>query len=119
MNLGQLLHLFVADTTVRIVGALIALDFVLGVAGAVKKGTFAVGYLHAFLIDDVLSKLVPWFALYAATKVGLSGGMFEGIRDATFGFVTGAMGASILASLGELGIANLPSALTAEKKVSA
>lgn len=118
MTLGQLLHLFVADTTVRVVAILIALDFILGVAAALKAGTFGIGYLHGFLIDDVLSKLVPWFALYAATKVGLSDGMFDGIRDATFAFVTAAMGASILKSLTDLGIANLPKALTAEKKLT-
>jgi hypothetical protein len=91
---------------------------VLGVAAALKDGTFSFGYLHGFLIDDVLSKLVPWFALYAATKVGLSNSMFVGIRDATFAAVTAAMSASILKSLGDLGIANLPSALTSEKKIA-
>jgi len=44
--------------------------------------------------------------------------MFGGVRDATFAFVTAAMGASILGSLGELGIANLPSVLTSEKKIA-
>jgi hypothetical protein len=118
MNLGQLLHVFISDTLVRTVGILVALDFVLGVAAAVKDGTFKLGWLHGFLIDDILSKLVPWFALYAATKVGLSNAMFVGIRDATFAFVTAGMTASILKSLGDLGISNLPSVLTSEKKLT-
>jgi Bacteriophage holin family len=117
MDLGQLLHLFVSDTTVRVVAALVAVDFVLGVSAAVKDGTFSFGYLHGFLIDDVLSKLVPWFAVYAASKAGLSDSMFAGLRDAIFAAVTAAMTASILKSLADLGLANLPSALTKEKKI--
>lgn len=118
MDLGVLLHLFVSDTTVRIVAILIALDFVLGVSAALKAGSFSIGYLHGFLIDDVLSKLVPWFAVYAASKAGLSDSMFTGLRDAIFAAVTAAMIASILKSLTDLGFTGLPSALTKEKKIA-
>lgn len=118
MDLGALLHAFVSDLTVRTVAALIAVDFVLGVSAALKNKTFSFGYLHAFLIDDVLSKLVPFFAVYAAAKVGLSNGMFEGLRDSIFAFVTAAMGASILNSLKDLGISTLPPTLTKEKKIA-
>lgn len=117
MDLGVLLHLFVADATVKTVAALVAVDFVLGVAAAVKDGTFAIGFLHGFLISDVLAKVVPFFAIYAAAKVGTSDAWFSGLRDAVFAAVAAGMTASILKSLSDLGFANLPSALTAEKKL--
>lgn len=115
MGFGALLHAFVSDTTVRIVAGLVVLDFVLGVASALKDGTFRLGWLHGFLITDVLEKLVPWFAVYAATKVGLSDGLFSGIRDAVFAGVSAAMTASILSSLASLGFSGLPATLTGGK----
>lgn len=118
MDLGSLLHLFVSDVTVKTVAALIAVDFVVGVAASLKDGTFSVGHLHGFLIDDVLSKAVPFFAIYAAAKAGLSDAWFSGLRDATFVAVTAGMSASILKSLADLGFAGLPASLTREKKLS-
>ena len=117
MTLGTLLHAFVSDATVKTVAALVAADFILGVAAALKDGSFSFGYLHGFLTNDVLGKVVPFFALYAGAKVGTSGNWFSGIRDATFAAVVAGMTASILKSLGDLGVANLPAVLTSEKKL--
>jgi hypothetical protein len=63
--LTQLLRDFAADDKLAGVLFLIAADLVLGAAAALKLGTFRLAYFAAFLRDDVLGKVVPWFGFYA------------------------------------------------------
>lgn len=118
MTYGQLLNLFFSDKTLQLVGLYIAVDFTLGVAAALKTGTFKMGWLHGFLVDDVLAKVVPFGIVYMGAKTGLSDGWFEILRDSIFAVITASFVASILGSLAELGFASLPPALMATKTVT-
>lgn len=103
-TIGQLIRAFTDDPEIRLVAALILLDFVFGVAAAVKAGTFRVGWLHGFLLEDVLQKLIPYFAVWAAVRLGGDieiagvGAIEEGVGAA----VVLALGASVLNSLRDL-----------------
>jgi hypothetical protein len=105
MNLSELIRAFTADQTVQLVAALIALDFVMGVSAGVKAKTFRLGWLADFLRNDVLGKVVPYFAVWGAVRIG---GDFElagfGMIEETVGAaVVLALGASVLNSLRDLG----------------
>lgn len=113
MNLGALLSAFVHDDQFVIAIILIFLDVVLGSLAAAKHGNFRFSYFGDFARNDLLYKLVPWFVLYAASKVaggvdivipGLDLGV---VSMAIFVALVAAWVASILGSLQELG---LPSA---------
>lgn len=58
------LNAFVHDSKVHIALLLIALDFLFGVGAAVKMGVFRLSYIMDFLRNDILFKLLPYFALY-------------------------------------------------------
>lgn len=118
MTYGQLLNLFFSDKTLQLVGLYVAVDLTLGVAAALKLGTFKLGWLHGFLIDDVLGKVVPFGIVYMGAKTGLSDGWFEALRDSIFGVITAAFVASVLGSLAELGLVSLPPALTSTKTLA-
>lgn len=106
MNFSELIRAFSADETVQLVGALIFLDFVLGMSAGVKAGTFRFGWIADFLRADVLAKVVPYFAVWGAVRIG---GDFElagfGMIEETVGAaVVLALGASVLNSLRDLSI---------------
>lgn len=109
----QLLREFADDPTVRLVAALILLDFVLGVAAAVKARTFRVGWLSDFLRADVLAKVVPYFAVWGAVRVSgdleLAG--YGLIEEGVGAAVVLALGASVLNSLRDLGLHSAPDAV--------
>lgn len=116
MSLSTLLGQFADDAGVRLVAALILLDLVLGVAHAVKAGTFRFVVLADFLRNDVLGKVVPFFGVWAAVRIGgdieISGfGLIEEVVN--YGVVA-SLGASVLNSLKGLGLAGLPEVVAAE-----
>lgn len=101
-----LLREFADDPTVRLVAALILVDFVLGVAAGLKAKTFRLGWLSDFLRSDVLGKVVPYFAVWGAVRVSgdieLAGhGAIEEIVGLA---VIAAVSASILNSLRDLSL---------------
>lgn len=108
MGISQLIDAFANDPTVKAVGVLIFLDVVLGVSAAVYARTFRFGWLSDFLRRDVLGKVVPYFAVWAATRVGgdieIAG--YGAIEELVGVFVLASLGASVLNSLRELGIAS-------------
>ena len=110
-----LLREFADDPTVRLVAALILIDFVLGVAASVKAGTFRLGWLSDFLRADVLGKVVPYFAVWGAVRVSgdieIAG--YGAIEEVVGAAVVLALSASALNSLRDLGI--LPSALSKDE----
>lgn len=108
-DLGAFLNAFVQDDQLKLVAFLVLADIILGVVAAVTTGTFRLKHISAFLRDDVLEKVVPWFALFALGKandqfeiVGNIG--FGALADAAFVAVTAALAASILKSIGQLPI---------------
>jgi hypothetical protein len=110
MNFGQLLHHFFSDGKVLAALAAVLIDFVLGVAAALKLRTFRLSYISDFGRNDVLFKLVPYFVLYSGALVagskdvvipGLDLGLIAGAAYVAF---MAAWVGSILASLAHLGI---------------
>lgn len=101
-----LLREFADDATVRLVAALILLDLVAGIAAGVKAKTFRFGWLSDFLRADVLGKVVPYFAVWAAVRVSgdieIAG--YGAIEEVVGGAVVLALTASVLNSLRDVGI---------------
>lgn len=104
-------HTFTHDTKVHIALFLVFLDFLFGVAAALKRGTFRLSYISDFAKNDILGKLVPYFALYVLALV--SGGTNLVIPVLDFGLAANALyvaivaawTGSILSSISALGIA--------------
>ena len=103
--MNALIEAFANDPGVRLAAVLVALDFVLGVAAAVKAHMFRIGWLADFLRADVLGKLLPYFAVWAAVRLGgdVELGGIGAIEETINGALVLAVGASILNSLRDLG----------------
>ena len=101
----QLIEAFANDPGIRLAAALVLLDFVLGVSAALKARTFRLAWLPDFLRRDVLGKLVPYFAVWAAVRLGgdVELGGVGAIEETVNAAVVLALGASILNSLRDLG----------------
>lgn len=104
----ELLTQFANDKMVITIAALVALDVVLGVAAALRDPdqAFRLSYLTDFLRNDVLGKLVPYYAIWACAALG---GDFEvaglsGIQDGVGVIVCAALAGSILNSLRDMGL---------------
>lgn len=104
----ELLKQFTGDPAVQAAAVLVTLDFVLGVASALKAGTFRLAFVADVLRSDVLGKLVPFYAVWAAVEIG---GDFEipgldlgAIKAAAALAVWAALGGSIMNSLRDLGL---------------
>lgn len=102
----QLLHDFANDSMVITIAVLVGLDLVLGVAAALKdpSQSFRLAYLTDFLRNDVLGKMIPYYAVWAAVNVG---GDFEvagipAIEDGVGALVIAALAGSILNSLRDM-----------------
>jgi hypothetical protein len=117
VSVAQLIHSFVTDVQTKTVFAMIVLDLVLGVLAALKLGTFRLAFLANFARNDVLGKVIPFFALHSAALVAgeqnvvIPGFDISMISDAVFGLVAAAMVGSILGSLADLGLSAIPPAL--------
>lgn len=100
----SLLRAFADDPTVRLVAALILVDFVVGIAAGLKAKTFRLGWVSDFLRNDVLGKVVPYFAVWGAVRVSgdieLAG--YGAIEEIVGLAVVAAISASILNSLRDL-----------------
>lgn len=121
-TIGTFLNSFVHDDQLKLVVSLIVADFVLGVVAALMRGMFRLSYVSAFLRDDVLHKVVPWFALFCLGKannateiVGPVG--FGALADGAFVAVTAALAASILKSVADFGI-DLPESIAGSDPAS-
>ena len=104
----ELLKQFGNDPETIAIVALIAADFVFGVAAAVFNKTQSINfaYLGDFLRTDVLGKLVPvaglWFLFHATGDIQL--GDLEVIETGASTFAIVALSASVLKSLKDLGL---------------
>lgn len=108
MTIDQVVQLFVDDTQLKAVVVLIALDIVVGIIAAVATGKFALSKVAAFLKDDVLGKVLPWFAVFAAAKfapsVEVLGVDLNQIQTVLWAAVGVALVFSLTASLNDLGL---------------
>lgn len=104
----ELLRQFANDEMVILIAILVGLDLLLGVAAAVRNDaqSFRLSYLTDFLRNDVLGKLVPYYAIWAAVNLG---GDFEiagipAIEDGVGALVIAALAGSVLNSLRDMGL---------------
>ncbi len=109
MSITEILHSFAGDEQVKAVIILIVADLILGIIAAVVNPAqqFHLNYVGNFLRNDVLGKVVPWFALYALGKTSGSavlGVDFSTIADGAFVVVAAALVGSLLGSLGDMGL---------------
>ncbi len=117
MDITAILSSFAHDKQLAVVISLIFADFILGVLASFKLGTFRLTYLSNFARNDLLGKVVPWFAVFALDKASHAANIvgpidWSQISTAAFAAVTAAMVGSILSSVADLG---LPSAPTTAK----
>lgn len=112
----DLLNQFTEDPTVIGLSLLVALDVILGVLSALKAGVFKFVIVSDFLRADVLGKLVPYYAIWAAVHVGgdVMLGDFGVIEETAGALALAAIGASVLNSVRELGLGGLPDAVAAD-----
>lgn len=111
MTLDQLLKAFSSDSQFTTLLVLIGADLVLGVLAALKTKTFQVGYFWTFLQDDGIWALA-WGVLYSVALVNpgtlLGGyGTFGDVQKLVFGALSAKLIASIVTTLGDLGIPGL------------
>jgi len=106
----QWVSTFAHDGKVQAAIFLVVVDLILGVTAAVKNGTFKFNYLMDFAKQDVLGKLIPYFALYVIalvagnTDIVIPGLDFGVIAGAAYVTLVAAMSASILGSISDLGL---------------
>jgi hypothetical protein len=101
----RLLNQFTEDPTVILLAALVGLDVVLGVLSALVRKTFKFVLIADFLRADVLGKLLPYYAVWAALHITGDDPMigdFGVIEETTGALAVAALGASVLNSLNEL-----------------
>ncbi len=109
MTINHLISTFAHDDQTKTVLVLIVLDLVLGVCAAVKLGTFALSYIANFARNDVLAKVIPFFAVYSAglvapnVSVGIDQANLANLSDLLFVAVAGALVGSLVSSLSDLG----------------
>jgi len=108
-DIGAFLNSFLHNDQLKLVVFLIVADLVLGVIAAVINHTFVLKHITAFLRDDVLEKVVPWFALFCLGKANsgfdIVGSVdFGTLADAAFVGVSAALLGSLLKSLNDMHI---------------
>ena len=117
----SLLNQFTEDPTVILLAALVGLDVVLGVLSALVRKTFKFVMVADFLRADVLGKLLPYYAVWAAVHVtgDVMLGDFGVIEETTGAAAVLALSASILNSLNELRLGTSDQASTSATEVLA
>jgi hypothetical protein len=117
VTIAQILSLFVHDKQSQTILALILVDLILGVAAALKLGTFRLAYLANFARNDVLGKVAPFLVISAAADVAggvnivIPGLDLKNMATGMFVGISAAMVGSILSSLKDLTGAALPEAV--------
>ena len=108
MTIQDVAHQFANDKQLQAVLVLIALDLILGVAAAVKTRQFQFTKLVGFLQNDVLGKVLPWFALFAfgkfAPSVDVLGLDLNQIQTGVWVLMSAALIASLVSSLADMGL---------------
>lgn len=110
MSVGEFLRVFWNDGKVEILAVLVALDFLLGVAAAIKLGTFRLSYISDFVRKDVIFKIGGYLVVYAgAIYAGQADIVIDGldlgvIAGSVYVVIVAAMVGSLLNSLRDLGV---------------
>lgn len=110
MAIGDALRALFVDNRLQWILLLVALDFGLGIIAALKLGTFRLTYIADFLRTDVLFKVAPFALVYLGYKYAPSSDIvipgldLEIIMNGVWAIMVGAMVASVLKSLRDLGL---------------
>ena len=108
--MGQLVNSFWNDERVQIAFLLVILDLLLGVVAALYLRKFRLSYISDVLRNDVLFKVLPFFALYAGYKyagnadIVIPGLDLEVVMNASWAVVLAALVGSLVNSLRDLGL---------------
>lgn len=98
---------FTDDPTVRAIAAFWVLDFLLGLFSGIKAGEFRLSYIADTFRNDVLGKILPYYALWGAlhvTGIDWSIGGLDVIEESAGAVILLALGGSIANSLRDLGL---------------
>ena len=110
-------HSFFEDARVQTLLVLIALDIGLGVIAALKIGNFRLSFIGDFARNDLLGKVAPFALIYAGylyaknVDIVIPGVDLEVIMDGVWALVLAALVGSLLSSLKDLGLSQLPEAI--------
>lgn len=99
---------FFQDTRLHIILGLIGLDLVMGIAVAIKLGTFKWEMVGRFYQTMILPYIIGYLALYVAFALvpgGLEGILGQGLATTAFGLIVAHLAGSIFANLQALGFA--------------
>lgn len=99
---------FLDDPTVRLIGALWVLDFLLGLFAAVRGGSFRLSYVADTFRNDVVGKILPYYLLWGFIHIGgfdVSIGGLDLIEESSGALVIAALVGSVLNSIRDLGFA--------------
>ena len=114
----SLLEQFTEDPTVIALAVLVMLDVILGVAASIvsDEQKFRFVLIADFLRADVLGKMLPYYAIWAAVHIGgdVEFGDFGVIEETTGALAVAAVGASVLNSIRDLGLSRLPDTVAAD-----
>jgi len=120
--MGEIVRSFVDDAAFKAVLVLVVLDLILGIVSSVRNSEFAFTKVSGFLKDDVLSKVLPWFTIYAAWQyapsVDVIGVGLKEVQEVVFAGVVIALIASLTSSLADLGLTLPKSLATGENEGS-
>lgn len=106
--IAQWVNQFAHASSVHILLLLVLADFVFGVLAALYGGYFRFSYVADLLKNDILFKLVPYFAFFVFAIVAGSEDIvipqldFNHLADGAFGLALAALVSSILNSLNEM-----------------
>jgi hypothetical protein len=103
----QIVDAFIDDPTVRLLGVLVLLDFLLGSFAAFYTKSFRLSYFADVFRNDVLGKVLPYYTLWAALHVSgidWSVGGLDIVEEGAGAIVIAALVGSILNSLTDLGL---------------
>ena len=110
MNLTTALHSLFVDMRFQAAITVIVLDFLFGIASAVKLHKFRLSYIADFARNDVAFKLAPWAVLYVAAKfagdqqIVIPGIDLDTIQNAFYVAIIAAWAGSLLNSLRDIGV---------------
>lgn len=102
----RIVEAFADDPTVITIGVLWLLDFLFGISAAVKLKSFRLSYFADTFRNDLLGKVLPYYALWAAlhlTSVDFSVFGLDVIEESAGAVIIAALLGSVLNSVRDLG----------------
>ena len=117
-KLAELVLAFFADPFVRAIIGLVVLDFLLGVASALRTREFDLARLADFYTSNVLPYILGYLAFYIATKLIVDPAVLgdwanivgEGAIKVAWAAIVATLGKSIYENIKKLGLGESPPA---------